>query len=102
MAISPAVSRAASEAAMTNRDSVHVHGDSKIIFVLIADRKKFDDIPLTALEHDNRAEGRGHVLSKSMDGKDNGGSENTVMMVFQHWLEDSDISRLLASPKKGD
>jgi hypothetical protein len=64
-------------------DYVDVHGDARIVYVLVAKREKFDEIPLPAVEHDNRAENRSHLLTKTLDSTD-------LKVVFQHWLDSID------------
>lgn len=61
---------------MSARDIVGVP-DPKLVYVLIADREKFDKIGLAATDHGEQK--AGHVLSKSVDRDD-------IMVVFQHWL----------------
>jgi hypothetical protein len=58
-------------------DYVGVHGNEKIVYVLVADREKFDQIPLPAVEHDKRVAKRGHLSSKTLDSPD-------LMVDFQH------------------
>jgi hypothetical protein len=69
-----------------NHDFVGVHGDAKIVYVLVADRLKFDQIPLPCVEHDNRVAKRGHLLSKTLDA-------DQLMVVFQHWLENIEVTK---------
>jgi hypothetical protein len=64
-------------------DYVDVHGDGRIVYVLVAKREKFDEIPLPAVEHDNRAENRSHLLTKTLDSTE-------LKVVFQHWLDSID------------
>jgi len=64
-------------------DYVDVHGDARIVYVLVAKREKFDEIPLSAVEHDNRAENRSHLLTKTLDSTE-------LKVVFQHWLDSID------------
>jgi len=72
-----------------------VHGKGKgkgnAVFEIVGDRAMFDEIALPVHEYNNRAENKGHVLVKSVDGPD------VLMIVFQHWLEDRELSELLAA-----
>jgi hypothetical protein len=62
-------------------DYVGVHGNAKTVYVLIASRAKFDEIPLPVSEHDHRALGKGHVLSKMIEAPE-------LWVIFQHWIVD--------------
>jgi hypothetical protein len=63
-------------------DYVGVHGKEKMVYVLIASRAKFDEIPLPVSEHDNRALGK--VLSKTLESTE-------LWVIFQHWLSDVEM-----------
>ena len=58
---------------------------------IAGDCARFDEIALLVHECDNRAENKGHVPVKNVDGPD------YLLNVFQHWLEDRDLSELLAA-----
>jgi hypothetical protein len=68
-----------------DHDYVGVHSDAKVIYVRVAQRQTFDQIPLPVVEHDNRAANRGHLLSKTLESKE-------LTVVFQHWLENIDVT----------
>ncbi|RKE35250.1 hypothetical protein B0G76_1311 [Paraburkholderia sp. BL23I1N1] len=79
---------------MATNDYVGVHGGSNIVFVLVADRRKFDNIPLSVREANKRAAGGGHLLVKSMHGKDAQEGSNRISVIFQHWIVSPDLDRL--------
>jgi hypothetical protein len=62
-------------------DHVGVHGDAKLVYVIIAERQKFDDIPLSVHYCDDRVHGNGHVLSKVATAPE-------LVVIFQYWLAD--------------
>ncbi|WP_424782709.1 hypothetical protein [Paraburkholderia sp.] len=64
-------------------DAVDVSPNGIPVYVVIGEREKFDTIALPVFEFDNRAESRGHVLTKSVDDPD-----GIPIIVFQHWLEE--------------
>lgn len=51
--------------------------DPRLVYVLIADREKFDKIALDVTDHGRKPSG--HVLTKSCE-------QDGVRIVFQHWL----------------
>jgi hypothetical protein len=71
---------------VNEQDYVGVHADAKTVYVLIASREKFDDIPLPVQERDDRVHGNGLVLSKMLVTPE-------LWVVFQHWLEDLDPTK---------
>ena len=73
-------------------DYVGVWRDAKMVYVLVASRGKFDQIPLEVKEHDHRAQNRGHVLSKTC-------ASEGLTIVFQHWLESIDHTKPMFGPE---
>lgn len=63
-------------------DIVSIHGEHKIMYVVVELRATFDAIQIEETEYDQREEKKGHVLVKRLDNPQ-------MSVVFQHWLEDS-------------
>ncbi len=61
---------------MSTTDYVGVP-DPRLVYVLIADREKFDKIALAETDHGEKG-AAGHLWSKRVD-------HNGVRIVFQHW-----------------
>lgn len=61
---------------MSTTDYVGVP-DPGLVYILIADREKFDKIALAEMDHGEKGVA-GHLWTKSVD-------RDGVMIVFQHW-----------------
>lgn len=61
-------------------DFVIVAPEGRLVYVLIADREKFNKLGGPVIDHGDKGD-KGHVLSKSI-GNDH------LYVVFQHWVKD--------------
>ena len=54
----------------------------QVVYVLVGDREKFDQIAPPAVEHDNRAANRGHLFSKTLESTDLRVAVNAYIVVL--------------------
>lgn len=66
-------------------DYVGVLPGASTVFVIVADRAKFDSIPRPVTDHGDRSDGL-HVLTKTV-GDHYADPELHGMVIFQHWIE---------------